>query len=112
MTKGIFLGEFEQLVLLAVVRLEGEGYGMTIRREIELRSERPVSIGAIYSTLRRLEEKGLVASVAGEPTPVRGGRAPRHFRVLPGGEAALRQSRRMLERMWEGVQFDPRWEVS
>lgn len=112
MAKGVFLGEFEQLVLLAVARLEGRGYGMTIRREIEQRSDRPVSIGAIYSSLRRLEEKGLVVSFEGRPTPVRGGRAPRHFRLLPAGELALCRSRRMLDRMWDGLRFDPRWETS
>lgn len=112
MSKGDFLGEFEQLVLLAVARLEGSGYGMTIRREIERQSGRPVVIGSVYSTLRRLEEKGFVASSTGEPTPVRGGRSTRRFELLPSGQRALERSRRVLERMWDGVRLDHGWEPS
>ena len=103
MAKGDFLGEFEQIVLLAVARLAGRGYGVSIRREIEDRTGREVSVGAVYATLDRLEQKGLLASWEGDPTPTRGGRAKRHFRVLPAGARALEDTRRMLGRMWEGV---------
>ena len=109
MAKGDFLGEFEQLVLLAVLRLGTEGYGVSIRDEIEERSGRKVSLGPVYSTLNRLEDKGYLRSRIGKPEPVRGGRATRHFEVLPEGVEALQQSRAMLERMWEGLELE--WET-
>jgi PadR family transcriptional regulator PadR len=93
-------------VLLAVARLRGAGYGMSIRREIERRAGREVTVGAVYATLARLEEKGLVASGAGEPAPRRGGRARRHFRILPDGVEALETARGMMARMWDGVVLD------
>ena len=107
MAKGDFPGELEQMVLLAVARLEGEGYGVTVRREIERRTGRTVVIGAVYATLERLEEKGLVRSWEGEPTPERGGRAKRHFRIQPEGIRALETARTMMDRLWEGVDFRP-----
>ncbi len=100
-----FLGEFEQLVLLAVVHLKGDGYGMTIRREIELRTGRSVAIGAVYATLDRLEEKRHVSSKEGDPTPQRGGRARRHFRIEPAGMRALGTARRLMDQMWEGLEL-------
>jgi DNA-binding PadR family transcriptional regulator len=103
MGKGDFLGEFEQVVLLAVARLEGTGYGVTIRKEIARRTGREVTVGSVYSTLARLEEKGMVTSFEGEPTPRRGGRARRHFRLTPEGAGSLEAARGMLERMWDGV---------
>lgn len=103
MGKGSILGEFEQVVLLAVAQLEGEGYGVTIRREIEERAGRDVSVGAVYATLSRLEEKGMLSSWEGDPEPRRGGRARRHYRLEPAGARALRAARGMLDRMWEGV---------
>lgn len=103
MSKGTFLGEFEQIVLLAVARLDGDGYGMSIRREIESRTGRGVSIGAIYATLERLQRKGYLASRGGASTPVRGGRARRHFALEPKGADALLQSRGMMDNMWDGV---------
>ena len=112
MKKGTFLGEFEQVVLLAVQRLRGYGYGMSILREIEGRTRRSVSIGAIYATLERLQRKGLVTSREGESTPVRGGRARRHFELLPEGCKALLRSRGMLDSMWEGVDIAGPSEVS
>ena len=107
MGKGQFLGEFEQIVLLAVARLEGEGYGMTIRREIERSTARKVTIGPVYSTLTRLEQKGYVSSRKEEATPIRGGKATRHFLILPTGVRALQRSRTMLNQMWQDVPFDP-----
>jgi DNA-binding PadR family transcriptional regulator len=105
--KGDFLGEFEQIVLLAVARLGEEGYGVSLRREIARRTGRDVAVGAVYATLARLEEKGLVASRESEPTPRRGGRARKQFRVLASGVRALEASRGMLDRMWDGVEFGP-----
>jgi DNA-binding PadR family transcriptional regulator len=101
-------GEFEQIVLLAIARLRGDGYGMTIRREIERRTGRPVSIGAVYATLDRLERKGWIGSREGEATPRRGGRAKRHFQLEAAGVEALVTARWMLERMWEDVELDAR----
>ena len=103
MSKGTFLGEFEQVVLLAVQRLEGQGYGMSIRREIEVRTLREVTIGAVYATLERLERKGYLRSWAGEASPTRGGRARRHFGLTPEGGHALRTSHGILANMWDGL---------
>ena len=107
MGKGEFLGEFEQVVLLAVASLDGNGYGLSIRREIERRTGRSVTVGSVYATLARLEEKGMASSREGEPSPRRGGRARRHFRIRPAGIRALRASRGMLDSMWEGIDFGP-----
>jgi DNA-binding PadR family transcriptional regulator len=100
------LGEFEQLLLLAIVRLGDEAYGVTIRREIEERTGRDVAIGALYTALDRLERKGFVRSVMSEPTAERGGRSKRHVRLKPAGATALKQSRERLARMWEGLAPD------
>lgn len=105
MGKGSFLGEFEQVVLLAVRRLNDQGYGMSIRREIEQRTGRAVSIGAIYATLERLEKKRYLTSWEGDSTPVRGGRSRRHFRLRPEGGDALLRSQSMIDRMWDGVEI-------
>ena len=96
------LGDFEELVLLAVMRLGGRSYGVTIREVIEERTGREISLGAIYPTLDRLEEKGYVESWTGEPREERGGRARRHFRLQPAGLEALRRSREEIVAMWEG----------
>ena len=101
--KGDYLGEFEQLVLLALVRLRDEAYGMTIRQEIEKRTGRQVSIGAAYATLDRLEEKGYVSSHVADPSPQRGGRAKRYFRLTVSGAEALNRSRRAIDAMWAGL---------
>jgi DNA-binding PadR family transcriptional regulator len=102
------LGEFEQGVLLAIVHLDDDAYGVTIRREIESRSKRPVSVGALYTALDRLEEKGYVTSTMSAPEARRGGRSKRHFRITPAGGSALRVSREFLTRMWAGLGFDLR----
>jgi PadR family transcriptional regulator len=101
-----YLGEFEQMVLLAVMRLGDAAYGVTIRREIEERTGRAVTLGAIYPTLHRLQAKGYVTSYAGEPTAERGGRSKRHFRIEAPGLAALRQSRDMLNALWAGFEAE------
>ncbi len=103
MAKGGYLGEFEQLVMLAVLRLGNEAYGMTVRRELEKTAQRNVTIGSVYGTLERLEEKGLMSSSRGDPEAVRGGRSRRNFRVEPKGEWALAEAREMMRRMWRGV---------
>jgi PadR family transcriptional regulator, regulatory protein PadR len=103
------LGEFEQLVLLAILQLtgrpDGEAYGVPIVEEIERRTGRSVSRAAVYVTLGRLEKRGFVRSWMSEPTPERGGKARRCVRVEPAGERALLDSRRVLESMWEDLQI-------
>jgi PadR family transcriptional regulator PadR len=103
MARGDFLGSLEHLVLLALVRLGDGAYGMTVRREIEHRTGRDLSIGAIYATLERLEDKGYVRSEIGEPTAERGGRAKRLFRIAAKGEAALEASQQALRNMTSGI---------
>jgi DNA-binding PadR family transcriptional regulator len=100
-----YLGEFEHVVLLAVMRLGPDAYGVTIKQEIEERTGRKVSLGSIYPTVDRLQAKGFVTSRLGEPTAARGGRAKRHFKITPVGLRALRRSRRMLSALWDG--FEP-----
>jgi DNA-binding PadR family transcriptional regulator len=97
------LGEFEQVVLLALVRLGPDAYGATIRREIETRTGRDLAISAVYVTLDRLETKGLVRSRVGEPTPQRGGRRRKHFVLLPAGRRAITQACRAFGVMAEGL---------
>jgi DNA-binding PadR family transcriptional regulator len=98
------LGEFEMIVALAVMHLGDNAYGNSIREDIERRSLRKVSRGAVYATLDRLEEKGLISSRFGDPTPARGGRAKRLFRVEERGLEALGASKAVLERMWHGLE--------
>ena len=107
MTKRDYLGEFEQVVLLALMRLGEDAYGVTIRQEIEQRTSRMVSLGAIYPTLNRLEDKGLVRSFVGAPSATRGGRAKRHFVLVPAGKEALNRSRDMLAALWRGHEAEP-----
>jgi len=102
----IVLGEFDQLVLIALIRLGHEAYGVTICDDIAERSGRAVSLGAVYKTLDRLETKGLVASRIGEPTAERGGRRKKHFKVLPIGQRALKQSMAALKRMTAGLESE------
>jgi PadR family transcriptional regulator PadR len=101
--KGEFLGEFEHLVLLALIRLGEGAYGMAVRREIEARAERDVSIGAVYATLDRLEEKGLVKSRLGEASEARGGRAKKCFSITAAGARALEKSQQAFRQMLEGL---------
>jgi DNA-binding PadR family transcriptional regulator len=100
------LGEFEQLVLLAVVRLTAAGdepYGVAIVDEIERRTKREVARAAVYVTLRRLEEKGLLASWMSDPGGTRGAKARRCVEITPAGRRLLRASRRALNEMWAGL---------
>lgn len=96
-------GEFEQVVLLTVARLEDDAYGVAIRQEIEDRTGRDVGIGSVYSALDRMEAKGFIASEVGEPTPERGGRAKRYYRLEPAGVAAIKRARKMFASLWEGL---------
>jgi PadR family transcriptional regulator PadR len=98
-----FLGEFEHIVLLALLRLGDNAYGVSVRREIEARIDREVSIGAIYATLDRLQAKRYVTSFLGDPTPERGGRPKRFFRVSAKGIAAVRRTQRALHTMTAGL---------
>jgi PadR family transcriptional regulator, regulatory protein PadR len=98
-----YLGEFEHIVVLALLRLEDRAYGVTVRQEIEFRTKREVSIGAVYATLDRLESKGYVKSRRGDPTPERGGRSKRFFRVTAKGVTAVNRSQRALHKMADGL---------
>src|SRR6204780_2295088 len=98
-----YLGEFELMVLLALIRLGENAYGVPISREIEQRSGREVALGSVYAALERLEEKGLVASRLGDPTAERGGRAKRFFRITESGLRDVRQTQRALINLWKGL---------
>lgn len=100
-----YLGEFEQIVLLAVARLERDAYGMAIRREIEAQTGRRVSIGAVYVTVQRLLDKGLLAAQTGERTIVQDPRARRFYSLTRAGVDALEASRQIQSRMWAGVRL-------
>lgn len=103
MTAAVNLGEFEQLILLAVLRLRGEAYGVTIRAELAERAGRTVAPGALYTALERLETKGLIASRMSDPTPQRGGRAKRYVTVTPAGVEALSRAMQAYERLLDGL---------
>jgi PadR family transcriptional regulator len=98
------LGDFEQLVLLGVLRLEEDAYGAAIRQEIHARSGRDVSINAVYTTLDRLEAKGLLRSWVGEPTAQRGGRRRKFYALRPTGVAALRHAYHAFTAMADGLE--------
>jgi PadR family transcriptional regulator, regulatory protein PadR len=104
-----YLGEFEHIVVLALLRLGDQAYGVTVRQEIEARIGRDVSIGAIYATLDRLETKGYVKSHLGDPTPERGGRSKRFFRVSAKGLVAVNRTHRALQKMTAGLNLHERF---
>jgi PadR family transcriptional regulator PadR len=97
------LGEFEQLVLLAIMHLDGEVYGVPIVDEIERRTGRTVAPAAVYVTLRRLEEKGLLSSKMSAPTAERGGKARRCVKITRAGLESLREARMVIDSMWKGL---------
>jgi len=103
-TKEDFPGEFEQMLLLAVLRMGTGAYGAALIRELRRTADRQVSRGSVYVTLDRLEEKGWVTSEASEPRPERGGRPRRLVAVTPAGLGALRKARRALLGLWQGVE--------
>lgn len=97
------LGDFEHLVLLALVRLGDDAYGMTVRQEIEARTGRTISLGAVYTTLDRLERKAFIRHRIGQPTAERGGRRKKLYRLEPLGARLLRATSRAYERMTAGL---------
>jgi DNA-binding PadR family transcriptional regulator len=99
----LYLGEFELLVLLAVLRLGQDAYGVTIREELQRETGRDLTLGAIYKTLGRLEGKGYLAVRIGEPTPERGGRRKKLYTLQPLGARALKQSMAVLRRLTRGL---------
>ncbi len=103
MGKGDYLGEFEHIVLLALLRLRDNAYGVTIRQEIRKRTKREASIGSVYSTLSRMEQKGFVKSRVGEATEERGGRAKKYFVITAKGQEALTQTQTALSSMSFGL---------
>lgn len=107
MPRGDYLGEFEQMVMLAVARLDEGAYGMAILDEIAERTGSEVAVASVYACLERLERRGYVASRVGDPTPERGGRAKRFFHLEPAGVHALRRARSVLDSLWEGLELDP-----
>ena len=100
------LGDFEQLVLLALVRLGDRAYGVAIHTEILERAGRDVTVASVYKTLERLEDKGFAASTLGEPTAERGGRRKKYFRIHPAGRRALRHALASIKRMSSGLAAD------
>jgi PadR family transcriptional regulator, regulatory protein PadR len=99
------LGDFEQIALLAILRVGENAYGVTIRAEIAACTDREPAPGALYTTLDRLEEKGLVRSRLGEPTPQRGGRAKRYFTVTARGVEAVARAQRSYQRLLKGLKL-------
>lgn len=104
------IGKFEQIVLLAVLRLGDDACGVPIRQEIEKRTGRSLTVGALYRTFDRLEDKGYLTSWFSDPTAARGGRSRRYFKIAPPGVRALRDSRDALTAMWEGLEARVRHE--
>jgi PadR family transcriptional regulator PadR len=98
------LGDFEQLVMLAVMRLDEDAYGTSIRDELKARADREVSPGAIFTTLERLESRGLVTSRYGEPTAERGGRRKRYYKLSVEGRRSLARSLRAVRRLMQGLE--------
>ena len=98
-----YLGEFELMVLLTILHLGDEAYGVPLARELALRRGREVAVGSVYAALDRLEIKGLIASSLGESTPERGGRAKRYFRVTDQGLQSVLETRRVLSTLWKSL---------
>lgn len=98
-----FLGEFEQFVLLACIQLGNNAYGASLRQLLHDEISRDVAIGALYSTLERLEKKGMVTSKFGEATAERGGKPKRFFEVTAKGQEALKRARNAMNTLWQGI---------
>lgn len=103
MDKEKYLGEFEQMILLAIMKLGSNAYGKSIRELLADLVKRDVTVGALYATLERLEAKGMVSGTMGEPTQERGGRAKKYFEVTAKGQHALKRSKDALALMWQDV---------
>jgi PadR family transcriptional regulator PadR len=98
-----YLGEFELMVLLTIIHLGDDAYGVPLSRELAIRRGRDVSVGSVYAALDRLEAKGFVASYLGESTPERGGRAKRYFRVTQQGLRSAHATRNVLSKLWKSL---------
>jgi PadR family transcriptional regulator, regulatory protein PadR len=103
MTDRSYLGEFELMILLAVIHLGDEAYGVPISRELERHRGREVSVGSVYAALERLESKSLIESSLGDPTPERGGKAKRYFRITKEGLRQIHETRRVLTKLWRTI---------
>ena len=103
MTGRGYLGELELMLLLAVIHLGDEAYGVPISRELEKYRGKDVAVGSVYAALERLEAKGLVDSMLGNPTPERGGKAKRFFRITKEGLRQVHETRRVLTRLWQSI---------
>jgi PadR family transcriptional regulator, regulatory protein PadR len=103
MTKRSYLGELELMLLLAIMNLGDEAYGVPIARELERHRGQDVSVGSVYAALERLEAKGLILSSLGDPTPERGGKAKRYFRITKEGMQQVQATRRILTRFWRSI---------
>ena len=103
MRRGEYLGNFDLMLLLAVLRLGDEAYGVTIAQELEQHTGREAVIASVYARLESLQERGLVTSSLGDPTPERGGRAKRYFHITGAGIREIRDARRALMTMWKGL---------
>lgn len=103
MREHTYLGEFELMILLTIIRLGDEVYGVPLSRELSRLRGTDVPIGSVYAALDRLELKGLIASTLGESTPERGGRAKRYFRVTAQGLRSVRETRKVLSRLWKSL---------
>jgi PadR family transcriptional regulator PadR len=101
MSERSYLGEFELMILLAVIHIGEEAYGVPISRELEAHRGRDVSVGSVYAALERLESKRLVSSSLGDPTPERGGKAKRFFRITKEGLRQVHETRRVLSKLWK-----------
>jgi PadR family transcriptional regulator, regulatory protein PadR len=98
-----YLGEFELMILLTIMRLGDEVYGVPLSRELSAIRGGDVSVGSVYAALDRLKLKGLIASSLGDPSPERGGRAKRYFRVTRQGLQSVRETRKILTRLWKSL---------
>jgi PadR family transcriptional regulator, regulatory protein PadR len=103
MPKRGYLGDLELMILLAVIRLGDDAYGVPISQEIERQSGREAALGTVYAALDRLEDRGLVSSELGNPTPERGGRSKRYFHITGAGVRAAREARKALINLWQGL---------
>jgi PadR family transcriptional regulator, regulatory protein PadR len=112
MTRRGYLGDLEEIVLLAIARCEPEAYGMRIRQEIEDQSGRGVAIGAVYASIERLEDKGYIRPAAAPDTPNRDARARRFFAITPAGRLAVEETAALRDRLWRGLRLNRRGERS
>jgi PadR family transcriptional regulator PadR len=104
--KESYLGEFEHITLLTIMRLKDEAYGVKVREQIKELIDRDVSIGALYATIERLEKKSFIIARSGLPTPERGGRAKRYFTLTTNGINALEQTKNSLDLLWSGLSLN------